>query len=357
MVSLKDIAKECGVSTATVSKALNGQRDIGEETKARVRETAERMGYFPNAAARALKTNRSYNVGVLFQEEAGSGLTHEYFSGVLNGIKVQVEKMGYDVTFINNSYGVKKTSFFEHCRYRNFEGIVIVCADFASQGVLELMNSAFPVVTIDYTHYNCTAVCSNNVKGMEELLKYIYKKGHRKTVPADGILPTPLNIPVLYEDEDILVVNKPADMPVHPSLGNYTNTLANGVAAYLETKGAAEQTEILLDMDDPPTCILYPDDTSLIGGKNVIMEHGMRIPEDLSIAGYDGTRISQLSHPRITTIRQDTEEIGREAARRLIDAIEKPRTTLIERVIIEGTLITGQSVGELPENNIQKDDE
>lgn len=111
MVSLKDIAKECGVSTATVSKALNGQHDIGEETKARVRETAERMGYFPNAAARALKTNRSYNVGVLFQEEAGSGLTHEYFSGVLNGIKVQVEKMGYDVTFINNSYGVKKTSF------------------------------------------------------------------------------------------------------------------------------------------------------------------------------------------------------------------------------------------------------
>lgn len=186
MVSLKDIAKECGVSTATVSKALNGQHDIGEETKARVRETAERMGYFPNAAARALKTNRSYNVGVLFQEEAGSGLTHEYFSGVLNGIKVQVEKMGYDVTFINNSYGVKKTSFFEHCRYRNFEGIVIVCADFASQGVLELMNSAFPVVTIDYTHYNCTAVCSNNVKGMEDLLKYIYKKGHRKIAYIHG---------------------------------------------------------------------------------------------------------------------------------------------------------------------------
>ena len=95
--------------------------------------------------------------------------------------------MGYDVTFINNSYGVKKTSFFEHCRYRNFEGIVIVCADFASQGVLELMNSAFPVVTIDYTHYNCTAVCSNNVKrngGSAEV--YIYKKGHRKIAYIHG---------------------------------------------------------------------------------------------------------------------------------------------------------------------------
>ena len=85
MVSLKTIAEKCGVSTATVSKALNDQRDISEETKSRVRKTAEALGYFPNAAARALKTNRSYNIGVLFEEEAGSGLTHEYFSGVLNG--------------------------------------------------------------------------------------------------------------------------------------------------------------------------------------------------------------------------------------------------------------------------------
>ena len=87
MVSLKTIAEKCGVSTATVSKALNDQRDISEETKSRVRKTAEALGYFPNAAARALKTNRSYNIGVLFEEEAGSGLTHEYFSGVLNGLK------------------------------------------------------------------------------------------------------------------------------------------------------------------------------------------------------------------------------------------------------------------------------
>ena len=334
MVSLKDIAKECGVSTATVSKALNGQHDIGEETKARVRETAERMGYFPNAAARALKTNRSYNVGVLFQEEAGSGLTHEYFSGVLNGIKVQVEKMGYDVTFINNSYGVKKTSFFEHCRYRNFEGIVIVCADFASQGVLELMNSAFPVVTIDYTHYNCTAVCSNNVKGMEELLKYIYKKGHRKIAYIHGQKNSNVTrerLTSFYRTMDELGLEVPDE---------YIRT-----ADYLETKEAARQTRELLNLADVPTCIIYPDDTALIGGRNVIIEMGLRIPRDISIAGYDGTRMSQLLHPKLTTIKQDTEEIGREAAKRLIGSIEKPRTTLVERVVIEGSLVPGQSVG------------
>ena len=100
MISLKTIAEECGVSVATVSKALNDQKDISDVTKRRIREIAEKLGYFPNAAARSLKTKQSYNIGVLFEEEVGSGLTHEYFSGVLNSFKVQAEKLGYDITFI-----------------------------------------------------------------------------------------------------------------------------------------------------------------------------------------------------------------------------------------------------------------
>ena len=75
-----------------------------------------------------------------------------------------------------------------------------------------------------------------------------------------------------------------------------------------------------------------------------MMEKGLRIPEDISIAGYDGTKVSQLVQPRITTIRQNTSEIGREAARRLIGNIENPRTSLVERVVIDGVLLKGQSV-------------
>ena len=158
MVSLKTIAQRCGVSTATVSKALNGHKDISKETKDRVKKVADELGYFPNAAARALKTNRSYNIGVLFEEEAGSGLTHEYFSGVLNGLKVQAEKQGYDITFINTCYENRKMSYYEHCRYRNFEGVAIVCADFNDPDVMELMNSELPVVTIDYVHHNAPTI-------------------------------------------------------------------------------------------------------------------------------------------------------------------------------------------------------
>ena len=344
MVSLKDIAKQCGVSIATVSKALNDQRDIGEETKARIKKVANEMGYFPNSAARALKTNRSFNLGVLFQEEAGSGLTHEYFSGVLNGFKMQAESQGYDITFINNHYGNKKMSCYEHCRYRNFEGVGIVCADFNDPGVLELMNSEIPVVTIDYAHYNCTAVSSNNIKGMEDLVRYVYSKGHRRIAYIHG--------------QNFSYVTRERLTSFYRALEEVHLEVPDGYvreAAYLETKGAAEQTRELLKLPEPPTCILYPDDTALIGGKNVINEMGLRIPDDISIAGYDGTRVSQLVHPEVTTILQDTEEIGREAARRLIDSIEKPKTTLVERVVIEGTLLPGKSVGAIPTTPSQGD--
>ena len=84
MASIKDIAKACGVSVATVSKALNGHNDISQATKEKVREAARQLGYMPNSAARALKTNRTYNLGVLFVDEAQSGLTHEFFAAVLD---------------------------------------------------------------------------------------------------------------------------------------------------------------------------------------------------------------------------------------------------------------------------------
>jgi LacI family transcriptional regulator len=336
MTSLKDIAKRCGVSTATVSKALNGQKDISDKTRDAIKQIADEMGYYPNAAARALKTNRSFNIGVLFRDDSGSNLTHEYFSGILNGFKVQAESMGYDITFINNYETQAAMTYLEHCRYRNFEGIVIVCADYNNPQVWELMCSDIPIVTIDYVHYNCTAVSSNNIKGMQSLLRYIYDKGHRRIAYIHGqnySNVTKDRVTSFYQEMERLHLEVLDDYVLE--------------CEYLNANQAATMTRKLLSLKEPPTCILYCDDTALIGGKNVIYEKNLRIPDDISIAGYDGTKISQLVSPKTTTIRQNTDEVGREAARRLIKKIQNPKTTLVERVIIDGTLIEGQSVGKV----------
>ncbi len=179
VVSMKDIARKCDVSVATVSKALNGQQDIGNETRERIIRAAAEMGYTPNAAARMLKTNRSHNLGVLFVDEMRSGLRHEYFSAMLNAFKDEAERLGYDITFISRSLGEPAMSFLEHCRYRNCDGVVIACVDFNDPDVVELMQSEIPVVTVDYQFDQRSAVISDNVTGMSEMVSYIISLGHR----------------------------------------------------------------------------------------------------------------------------------------------------------------------------------
>ena len=186
MVSMKDIAQRCGVSVATVSKALNDQSDIGEETRERIRRAADEMGYVTNAAARALKANRTYNIGILFADEKNSGLTHPYFAPMLESLKVEAEAHGYDVTFINKNVGSRSTTYLQHCLYRQVDGVIVACVNFTDPQVLELIHSDLPVVTIDHVFNNRLSVISDNVHGVEALMRYVFDRGHRKIAFIHG---------------------------------------------------------------------------------------------------------------------------------------------------------------------------
>lgn len=336
MVSMKDIAIACGVSVATVSKSLNNQKDISDETKQIVREAAKRMGYFPNSVARALKTNRTYNIGVLFVEEAMSGLTHNYFAHVLDNFKVAAEMRGYDITFLNcNRNGNNRMTYLERSKYRGFDGVVIACVNFDQKEVIELVNSDIPVVTIDHVFNNCTSIVSDNAGGMQELLTYIHSMGHRRIAYIHGASSstTRARLACFYKKMEEWGITVPDEYVVE--------------SAYRDVKGAAKRTREMLTLKNAPTCILYPDDFAAYGGINVIREKGLKIPEDISVAGYDGITLAKLIEPRLTTINQDTATIGRTAAEKLVDLIEKPKSTLIESIIISGELAEGETVNKL----------
>lgn len=336
MVSMKDIAAACNVSVATVSKALNDHRDIGEDTKMYIRKAAKEMGYFPNSVARALKTNRTFNIGVLFVDEAQSGLTHNYFSHVLDSFKTTAEAKGYDITFLNcNKQRKDRMSYLEHSRYRGFDGVVIACVNFADPEVIELVNSDIPVVTIDHVFNNRIGIMSNNIKGMDDLLNYIFEQGHRKIAYIHGAdsSVTRSRLACYYKKMEEYEIEIPNE---------YVRE-----AAYRDVNAAAKETEVLLQLRDRPTCILYPDDYSTYGGINVIKEKGFSIPDDISIAGYDGISLAKLIEPRLTTINQDTTRLGKLAAEELISLIEKPKSTLIERIVVDGVLSEGKTVGKI----------
>ena len=333
MVTMKNIAAACGVSVATVSKALNGHKDIGQDTKDRIKETAKEMGYSPNAAAKSLKTNRTGNLGVLFVDESMSGLTHDYFASVLDSFKRTAEERGYDITFINCCKTRSgRMSYLEHSRYRMFDGVVIACIDFCDPEVEELVRSEFPVVTIDYLFNDRCAVISDNIGGMHELVSYLYELGHRR-------------IAYIHGADSAVTRNRLSSFHATcEELGIIVPAQYVREAPYRDTGKAYMETELLLDLRNPPTCILYPDDFSCLGGIHAIHGRGLLIPEDISVAGYDGAQIAEHLTPRLTTLRQDTAGIGRKAAEKLISLVEKPKTTLTERIVVSGELIPGESV-------------
>lgn len=333
MASLKDIARECQVSVATVSKALNNHSDISEERKALIRQKAAELGYRPNLFARTLKTNRSYNIGVLFIDEAHSGLTHDYFAAVLESFKVAVEQKDYDLTFLNSNKTRKnRMTYLEHARARGFDGVVIACVEFTDPEILELVQSDIPVVTIDYVFNDRLAVMSDNEKGMEELLTYIYRMGHRRIAYIHGAdsAVTKGRLSSFFRTAERLNLSIPDEYILE--------------SEYRDTDGAAIATEKLLDLRIPPTCILYPDDFAAFGGINVIRERGLSIPDDISIVGYDGIRLARHAVPQLTTLWQDTPHIGQYAAEKLIDLIERPKTTARSISVVEGKVYEGQTI-------------
>ena len=305
---------------------------ISPATRERVRAAAHRMGYLPNAAARSLKTNRTYNLGVLFVDERQSGLTHEYFSAVLDSFKVEAEKHGYDITFINHNISGKSMSYLEHCRYRNVDGVVIACVNFYEPQVVELVNSEVPVVTIDHVFNNRMAILSDNVFGLKALVRQAWACGHRR-------------IAFIHGEKTAVTENRVAGFyQACEELGLKIPEAYVREGIYHDADRCAAETKALLELPQPPTCIIFPDDFSALGGYNAINEAGLLIPEDVSVMGYDGIYLSRVVKPQLVTYQQNTTALGRTAADKLIELIEHPRVTLPEQIRVSGKLLDGWSV-------------
>ena len=335
MVSMKEIAKKCNVSVASVSKALNGYSDISEETRKLILRTASEMGYLPNSSARTLKTKRSYNIGVMFVDEAASGLTHDYFNHVLESFKRTAEEKGYDITFTSGKISGQKLSYYEHCRYRGVDGVVIACVDFYADEVQELIRSEIPVVTIDHVFDGKIAVVSNNTQGMEELVSYVYEQGHRRIayIHGDNTSVTRMRLSGFYRTLQRLGVEIPDD---------YIKE-----CPYRDADTAAMVTGELLDLPLPPTCILYPDDYAAIGGINEIRERGLRIPEDVSVISFNDTPLSILTEPPLTSVTAHLEVMGEMAVKMLLDRLDDPQH-LPYKIVLPPTLAVRDSVVDIP---------
>ncbi|MBQ3163162.1 MAG: substrate-binding domain-containing protein [Lachnospiraceae bacterium] len=191
-----------------------------------------------------------------------------------------------------------------------------------------------PLVLVDYVYNERISVVSDNVEGMTALTEYICRCGHKKIAYLHGepSAVTRKRLTSFYNCMEKYRVTVPDE---YVREAQYRNSYIAGVI-----------TNELLDLPEPPTCIIYTDDFSAIGGMNVIKDRGLKIPEDISIAGYDGILIASQIEPVLTTYKQDTKEIGTLAASKLIELIEKPKSTIVASYAVMGQLIEGKSVAE-----------
>lgn len=335
-VTIKELSAACGLSISTVSKALNDYPDVSAETRELVRATAAKLGYRPSAIARGLKIGRTFNLGVLYSDDSASGFTHNYFAPVLEAFKNEAERRGYDITFITHRTGRNNMTYLQHCLYRNVDGVCIVNCHFDDPEVRELLAGPLPVVTIDHLFNNRSCVESENRQGMTELTRHILSMGHTRIAYIYG------------EETAVTTIRRTSFLRAMQEAGLQVPQEYLIHSQYHHPAAAREATQKLLALKTRPTCIIMADDYAALGGLEAIRGAGLRVPQDISVAGYDGVGILQMCRPQLTTVQQDTLRIGQAAARKLVHLIEQPHTTFQEIISIPCRLIPGETVGPVP---------
>ena len=325
-VTIYDVARRCELPLITVKRVLdNSLIDITDRTKRKVLRAAKLVGYevIP----------RTHNLGMIYMDENGKGLTHPYFAAMLNAFKNAADSWGYDLTFINHNATAENMTYLDHCRYRNLDGVCLACLDFTSQEVDDLVHSGIPCITVDHRFEDVPAVLSDNENGVHMLVDYAASMGHRRIAFIHGhnnSVVTSTRIAQFYAAMSY------HDLPVPE--GFVRSGLYNEIGMC---------RDIILDLcrrPDRPTCILLPNDLCYFGAQEAALKLNLRIPEDISFVGYDGIELTQAIRPQLTTIRQDSVGMGRACARRLIEMIESPNDYSRKPSIFPVELIKGGTV-------------
>jgi LacI family transcriptional regulator len=333
--TIRELARLSGVSIGTVSRALNGYTDVRPETRERIVRLARELDYTPTAAARTLVTQRSHVIGVFL--ETGEGhpdLQHPFFHEVLVGLKGCIGSEGYDLLLFaserpGNGYG--DHSYLKRCRHHNVDGAVLMGVNAEDAELRRLLRSELPCVGVDVElDGTCTAyVMSDNVTGADAAVRHLHAQGHRRIATITGLLDTKPGI-------DRLRGYREACQDL--GLGYRDEYVAYG-DFYFDAGYAGAQR--LLALDEPPTAIFTAADMMAIGAIRAAADAGVRVPDDLSIVGFDDIQLAQHIHPPLTTLAQDKAGLGVAAARALLRQIEGADTaepvTLPVSLIVRGS--------------------
>lgn len=322
MVTIKDISKKSGYSTTTVSKSLNDYTEIPKITRDKIKHIASELGYVPNYSAKSLKTNKSWTIGVIFDEISGVGLQHPLFSKILEAFRKEVEKIGYDVLLISRSLGGEKVSYYVHSMMKSVEAVFVLCAPFNSVDIQKIFSSDIPNVVIDYISENTTTITSSTRNSLTELIQHLKALGHTRIANIYGSEITYIG----SERKKVFI-----DCMNNANLELPENYLVSG--EFFSRDEGYYAMKQLLDLEKVPSAVFCASDMLAIGAIEAIQERSLNVPNDISVIGFDGIDMCQLFRPRLSTIKQDTEAMGKLGAKLILDMINSNKKTKVPKVL------------------------
>jgi LacI family transcriptional regulator len=317
-ITIKDVAKKANVSISTVSRVINGSKPVSEDIKKRVFEVIEELGYSPNPVARNLVMKKSKLIGVMIPD-----ISSTFVGELLNAVEEIAKTYGYDI-ILCNSYGELKQEirYFELFKSKQVEGIIFITRKINEihKDKIKALNLPIVMINRDGTELDVLSVSIDQAKACYDMTNYLVSLGHN----------------------DIALIRTGDD---HESFGvdqvkGYRNALEeNGIAfnagrvfeGYFSLEESYKIVDSLIKEGNKPTAIFAASDEMAVGAINAIVDNGLSVPEDISVAGSYDSRISRIYRPKITTIKHPIYDIGAIAVRLIIKKIngQEPKDKLI----------------------------
>ena len=310
-VTIVDVAREAGVSYATVSRVINNKNSILPDKRARVLAAMQRLGYVPNLQARKLAGGRSHVVGLVVHDVWSS-----YAFEILRGIDEELAAGKYDLMLYTSRQRPSTESIYVNALSQGLaDGLLLLLPSGLENYVERLREQRYPFVLIDHQGLEggAPAVVATNYRGAYAATRYLIQLGHRRI----GFITGNLSVAAA---RDRLAGFRQA-LSDH-SIDADAELVQEGDFFHPRAHARAQR---LLRLDPPPTAIFASNDVSAFGVMEAAREHGFEIPRDLSVIGFDDLPQSSYMHPPLTTVRQPLEEMGRVAARLLLATIRDPQ--------------------------------
>lgn len=332
MVTLEDVARAANVSISTVSRVLNGSSLVAEETRKRVQQAIEALGYQPSRVARRLRRERrpANLIGLIIPD-----IQNPFFADLARGVEDVAQQHGYMV-FLGNSDedAAKEKLYLDLMRAESVDGLILPPNAERDAAASELARSGLPMVCVDRRLAKVTVdtVVVDNVRGAYEAVEHLIRLGHRRIGFIEGR-------PELSTSKERLEGYRKA-------LKDYGTEPDPALVRQGDSRQASGRrlTLELLESPDPPTALFVGNNLMTLGALEAIHSLGLRIPEDIAIVGYDDMPWALAFNPPLTAVRQPGYEVGRRAMELLLQRIREPKrsTTL---VLLQPELIVRESCG------------